>query len=50
MGNVLEMHNITKRFPGVLASDKVNFELHKGEIHVLLGENGAGDRVIIRPS
>src|SRR4030065_1265407 len=38
----LEVLNITKRFPGVLAYDPVNFDLRKGEIHALLGENGAG--------
>lgn len=38
----LEMRGITKRFPGVLANDHINFQLEKGEIHALLGENGAG--------
>ena len=38
----LEMRNIVKRFPGVLANDHVDFELRAGEIHALLGENGAG--------
>src|SRR5215510_3060757 len=33
---------ITKRFPGVVANDKVTFEVLPGEIHALLGENGAG--------
>lgn len=47
MSNVLEMHNITKRFPGVLANDQANFELCKGEIHVLLGENGAGKSTLM---
>ena len=37
----LEVHNITKRFPGVLANDNVDFTLKMGEIHALLGENGA---------
>ena len=32
----LEVRNITKRFPGVLANDQVNFKLRKGEIHTLL--------------
>lgn len=33
---------ITKRFPGVLANDRIDFEAAKGEVHALLGENGAG--------
>jgi ABC-type uncharacterized transport system ATPase subunit len=36
------MHGITKRFPGVLANDRVDFEAAAGEVHALLGENGAG--------
>jgi len=38
----LEMRNITKTFPGVLANDNINLQVRKGEIHALLGENGAG--------
>ena len=38
----LQASGITKRFPGVLANDHVSFEMEKGEIHALLGENGAG--------
>jgi len=37
-----EMRNITKLFPGVVANDNVTFVAEKGEIHALLGENGAG--------
>jgi simple sugar transport system ATP-binding protein len=40
--NVVEMKQIVKRFPGVLANDHVEFDLRRGEIHALLGENGAG--------
>jgi len=38
----VEMQDIVLRFPGVLANDHVNFTLYPGEIHALLGENGAG--------
>ena len=38
----VQMENIVIRFPGVLANDHVNFTLKQGEIHALLGENGAG--------
>jgi general nucleoside transport system ATP-binding protein len=44
---VLQAKDITKRFPGVLANDKVNFDLRKGEIHALLGENGAGKTTLM---
>ena len=37
----LQATGITKRFPSVLANDHVNFSLERGEIHALLGENGA---------
>src|SRR5213080_1666215 len=36
------LRGITKRFPGVLANDRVDFEAAAGEVHALLGENGAG--------
>lgn len=47
MGKVLEMRAITKQFPRVLANDKVDFDLEKGEIHALVGENGSGKSTLM---
>jgi ribose transport system ATP-binding protein len=46
-GRLLEATGISKRFPGVLALDRVDFALERGEIHVLFGENGAGKSTLI---
>ena len=45
---ILEMRDITKRFPGVLALDRVNFQVQRGEIHCLVGENGAGKSTLMK--
>lgn len=45
---VLELRGITKTFPGVKALDQVHFQLKPGEIHALMGENGAGKSTFIK--
>ena len=44
---IIEMLNITKRFPGIIANDNITLQLRKGEIHALLGENGAGKSTLM---
>lgn len=44
---IIEMKNITKRFPGIVANDNVTIQVKKGEIYALLGENGAGKSTLM---
>ena len=44
---IIEMLNITKEFPGIIANDDITLQLKRGEIHALLGENGAGKSTLM---
>ena len=44
---IVEMRNITKEFPGIIANDNITLQLKRGEIHALLGENGAGKSTLM---
>ena len=41
-GLALRLEGVTKRFPGVVANDRIDFDVRRGEVHALLGQNGAG--------
>lgn len=45
---LLEARNVSKSFPGVKALDRINFELRSGELHCLVGENGAGKTTFVK--
>ncbi len=47
-GPLLQLSGIVKRFPGVVALDRVDFELRAGEVHTLMGENGAGKSSLLK--
>jgi general nucleoside transport system ATP-binding protein len=44
---IIELREITKRFPGVLANDRISLNVRAGEIHALVGENGAGKTTLV---
>ena len=48
MENILKLKNISKRYPGVIALNNVNFSLNRGEVRALLGKNGAGKSTLVK--
>ncbi len=47
MNHVIEMLNIRKEFPGIVANDDITLQVREGEIHAILGENGAGKSTLM---
>ncbi|SKB98684.1 inositol transport system ATP-binding protein [Dyadobacter psychrophilus] len=48
MGTILKVSNLSKSFSGVKALDNIHFELKRGEVHALMGENGAGKSTFMK--
>jgi len=46
--NILEIKNLTKTYPGVVALDNVSMSIRRGEVHAIVGENGAGKSTLIK--
>lgn len=47
MSSIIQLKEITKRFPGIVANDHISIEIEEGEIHTLAGENGAGKSTLM---
>lgn len=48
MNHILEIKNVTKKYPGVVALNNVSLSVAEGEVHALVGENGAGKSTLIK--
>lgn len=48
MPPIFHLKNVTKRFPGVVALDQINLDIEQGEVHILVGENGAGKSSLVK--
>ena len=48
MNNILELKNVTKKYPGVIALKNASLAIREGEVHALVGENGAGKSTLIK--
>jgi ABC-type sugar transport system ATPase subunit len=45
---LLDVQSIHKEFPGVVAVNEVSLNIRKGEVHIIIGENGAGKSILSR--